>query len=45
MDRLVVRCPQANLVRGAVLQVNVRPGEFVGAPPGQALIVLGDVSQ
>src|SRR5262245_25290114 len=45
MDRLVVRCPQANLVRGEVLQVNVRPGEYVGAPPGQALIVLGDVSQ
>jgi multidrug resistance efflux pump len=29
------------LVKGTVLQVNVRPGEFVGAPPGQALIVLG----
>lgn len=29
------------LVAGKVLQVNVRPGEFVGAPPGQALIVLG----
>ncbi|MBI1917146.1 MAG: HlyD family efflux transporter periplasmic adaptor subunit, partial [Planctomycetes bacterium] len=45
IDRLVVRCPQARLVKGEVLQVNVRPGEFVGAPPGQALIVLGDVSQ
>lgn len=45
LDRLVVRCPKARLVKGEVLQVNVRPGEFVGAPPGQALIVLGDVSQ
>jgi multidrug resistance efflux pump len=26
-----------------VLQVNVHPGEFVGAPPGQALVVLGNV--
>jgi multidrug efflux pump subunit AcrA (membrane-fusion protein) len=33
------------LVDGQVLQVNVRPGEFVGAPPGQALIVLGNVTQ
>jgi HlyD family secretion protein len=39
LDRLVVRA----LVNGEVLQRNVRPGEFVGAPPGQALIVLGDV--
>jgi multidrug resistance efflux pump len=31
------------LVDGEVLQVNVRPGEFVGTPPGQALVVLGDV--
>jgi multidrug resistance efflux pump len=29
------------LVAGTVLQVNVRPGEYVGAPPGQALVVLG----
>jgi multidrug resistance efflux pump len=28
-----------------VLQVNVRPGEYVGTPPSQALIVLGDVNQ
>ena len=28
-----------------MLQVNVRPGEFVGAPAGQALIVLGSVTQ
>ena len=33
------------LVDGEVLQVNVRPGEFVGAPPGQALVVLGNVTQ
>jgi multidrug resistance efflux pump len=39
LDRLEVRA----LVAGEVLQVNVRPGEFVGAPPGQALVVLGNV--
>jgi multidrug resistance efflux pump len=39
LERLVVRA----LVPGEVLQVNVRPGEFVGAPPGQALILLGNV--
>ena len=33
------------LVDGEVLQVNVRPGEFVGAPPSQALVVLGNVTQ
>jgi multidrug resistance efflux pump len=41
LERLVVRA----LVDGEVLQVNVRPGEFVGAPPDQPLIVLGNVSQ
>lgn len=41
IDRLTVRA----LVDGEVLQVNVRPGEYVGAPPDQALIVLGDVTQ
>jgi multidrug resistance efflux pump len=41
LDRLVVRA----LVRGRVLQVNVRPGEFVGTPPGQALIVLGNIEK
>lgn len=41
LDRLVVRA----LVDGEVLQVNVRPGEFVGAPAAAALVVLGDVSQ
>jgi multidrug resistance efflux pump len=39
IERLNVRA----LVEGEVLQVNVRPGEFVGTPPNQALIVLGDV--
>lgn len=32
------------LVDGEVLQVNVRPGEYVSAQAGQALIVLGNVS-
>jgi multidrug resistance efflux pump len=41
LDRLTTRA----LVDGEVLQVNVRPGEFVGAPPDQALIVLGNVQQ
>jgi multidrug resistance efflux pump len=41
IDRLTVRA----LVDGEVLQVNVRPGEFVGAPAGQALIVLGDINE
>jgi multidrug resistance efflux pump len=37
LARLEVRAPRA----GEVLQVNVRPGEFAGAPPGQTLMVLG----
>ncbi len=41
IDRLNVR----SFVAGEVLQVNVRPGEFVGAPPGQPLIVLGNVDR
>ena len=32
-------------VDGKVLQVNVRPGEYVGAPPSQALVVLGSVAK
>ncbi|MBX3441481.1 MAG: HlyD family secretion protein [Planctomyces sp.] len=40
LARLQVQAP----VAGEVLQVNVRPGEFVGAPPGQPLIVLGNVN-
>ncbi len=41
IDRLTVTAP----VEGEVLQVNVRPGEYVGAPAGQALVVLGNVQQ
>jgi multidrug resistance efflux pump len=41
LERTVVCAP----VEGDVLQVNVRPGEFVGAPPSQALVVLGNVHQ
>jgi multidrug resistance efflux pump len=39
LERALVRAP----VAGDVLQVNVRPGEYVGTPPGQALVVLGDL--
>jgi multidrug resistance efflux pump len=39
IERLEVRAP----VAGEILQVNVRPGEYVGAPPGQPLVVLGNV--
>jgi multidrug efflux pump subunit AcrA (membrane-fusion protein) len=41
LDRVLVRAP----VDGKVLQVNVRPGEYVGAPPSQGLIVLGSVAR
>jgi multidrug resistance efflux pump len=41
LERLVVRA----LVDGEVLQVNVRPGEFVGAPANLPLVVLGNVAQ
>src|SRR5262249_48239334 len=41
LERLVVTA----LVDGRVLQVHVRPGEFVGAPPGEPLVGLGNVSQ
>jgi len=41
LDRLTVRA----LVAGRVLQINVRPGEFVGTPPGQPLIILGNIEQ
>lgn len=39
IDRSLVRAP----VDGKVLQVNVRPGEYVGTPPSQALLLLGSV--
>lgn len=41
LERLQVRAR----ADGDVLQVNVRPGEFVGAPAAQALIVLGNIRQ
>jgi multidrug efflux pump subunit AcrA (membrane-fusion protein) len=41
MDRLLVRAPKD----GVVLQVNVREGEYVGAQPSQALVVLGDTNK
>ncbi len=37
LERSLVRAPHD----GVILQVNVREGEYVGAPPGQALMVLG----
>jgi multidrug resistance efflux pump len=39
IERLQVRA----LVRGKVLQVNVRPGEYVSTPSSAALVVLGSV--
>ncbi len=41
IDRLVPRA----LVAGRVLQVNVRPGEFVGTPPNQPLVILGNIDR
>lgn len=41
IERCLVRAP----VDGQVLQVNVRPGEFVGTPPDKTLVLLGDVRQ
>jgi HlyD family secretion protein len=41
LDRALVRAP----VDGKVLQVNVRPGEYVGTPPSQGLVVLGSIAQ
>jgi multidrug resistance efflux pump len=35
--------PAADLVEFRVLQVNVRPGQFVGAVPGQPTVVLGTI--
>jgi multidrug resistance efflux pump len=37
LDRLLVRAPRD----GVILQVNIHEGEYVGTPPGQALMVLG----
>jgi multidrug resistance efflux pump len=41
LDRCLARAP----TDGVVLQVNVRPGEYVGTPPSQALMVLGAVDK
>lgn len=41
LERLEVRAS----VDGEVLQVNVRPGEFVGTQSGQALLVIGSVAK
>jgi multidrug efflux pump subunit AcrA (membrane-fusion protein) len=41
LDRCVARAP----CDGVVLQVNVRPGEYVGTPPSQALMVLGAIDK
>jgi HlyD family secretion protein len=41
LDRLIVR----SLVAGRVLQLNVRPGEFVGTPPNQPLVILGNIDR
>ncbi|MES1213090.1 MAG: HlyD family efflux transporter periplasmic adaptor subunit [Singulisphaera sp.] len=41
LDRLHVRAP----VSGQVLKVDVRPGEYVGTPPDQPLVVLGDLQR
>ena len=35
----MVRAPS----KAVLLQVSVRPGEFVGAPPGQTVILLGNL--
>jgi multidrug resistance efflux pump len=40
LDRMLVRAPRD----GTILQVNVREGEYVGTPPGQALMMLGAVN-
>jgi HlyD family secretion protein len=47
IDRLIVRTPKAaeTSAEFKVLQVNVRPGEYVGTVPGQAMIVLGFVGR
>jgi multidrug efflux pump subunit AcrA (membrane-fusion protein) len=39
LDLLQVRAP----VAGTVLQVNVRPGEYVASAPGQALVLMGSL--
>jgi multidrug resistance efflux pump len=41
LERVLVRAPRD----GMILQVNVREGEYVGTPPGQALMVLGAINE
>lgn len=41
IERCLVRAP----VDGQILQVSVRPGEFVSAPPNKELIVIGDLAK
>lgn len=41
LERLIVKSP----VDGEVLQVNVRPGEFVAAPAAQTLLIIGNVNR
>ncbi|QDU27397.1 Multidrug resistance protein MdtN [Anatilimnocola aggregata] len=41
IERCLVRAPTS----GQILQVSVRPGEFVSAPPNKELIVLGDLAR
>jgi HlyD family secretion protein len=41
IGRTLVRAP----VAGQILQVNVRPGEYVSAAAGQALVVLGNLDR
>ncbi|AWM36880.1 putative efflux pump membrane fusion protein [Gemmata obscuriglobus] len=44
-DRTLDPIPSGDLVEFKVLQVNVRPGEYVGTTAGQASIVLGTVGR
>ncbi|MES2790326.1 MAG: efflux RND transporter periplasmic adaptor subunit [Planctomycetota bacterium] len=41
LERLTVKAS----VGGEILRVNVRPGEYVGQPAGQTLIILGDMQR
>jgi HlyD family secretion protein len=41
LDRLTVKAP----VDGEILQVNVRPGEYVATPANQALLVVGGIKK
>lgn len=41
IERATVRAP----IDGHLLQVTVRPGEYVGTQPGQALVMIGDLTK